>query len=403
MIGLGTEWSRPVQWASTQDEAAWAPVIQDAAGAWAQLELISVSAGLRDAALIFIPAEDVPRLTLLAARQGLGSAVVEAGGQSRVLVARPRLQETVVAYHSGDDDALGDALGYPECCRDHFRATWAAGRDVVTGAEGPWFANTLLRGIGVRLVPWLPCAPDCAETVERAEAFLGAGLNTGLDMAPVESLLRLPLRWDALHGAAIITTPHFRVLMGCPASPERVVYERTGVSWLPTPPPWKDNGFSTPEAMEQAHAAVANQVGTVFSALDLGCGDGALLARLRGAVCARSADFVGVEADPGRAARGILRNGGWVRVLEGRIEEGSGEVIRETPFDVALIMPGRLIEMVPEAAESTRDFLLRPARRLVVYTYDGVDLPALCYKAGLQVRGPVTVSGSTQVAEGVVI
>lgn len=395
MKGLGTEWSRPVQWDSPQAEADWAPVIQDAAGAWAQLELISVDRGLRDAALIFLPAEDVPRLTLLAARQGLAAAVVGAGGQSRVLVAARGLQEAVVAYHAGDDEVLGRALGYPECCRRHFLNTWAAGRDVVTGAEGPWVSNTLLRGLGVRLVPWLPCAPDCARTQDRAEQFLMAGLNAGLDMAPLESLLRLPLRWDALHGAAIVTTPHFRVLMGCPASPERAVYERTGVSWLPTPPPWRDNGFSTPEAMAAAHAAVVNQVGTVFSALDLGCGDGALLARLRGAVCARTADFVGVEVDPGRASRGLMRHGGWVWIREGRIEELRREDAEAA--SVVILMPGRLLEMAAEAAVSVRSAL--SGRRLVVYTYDGVDLTDLCRKAGFGIRGPVTVSGPIQVAE----
>jgi hypothetical protein len=227
----------------------------------------------------------------------------------------------------GDDETIGRMLGFPECCREFFAREWARGGSydltrAMRTVDGPWEANIMLRWLGVRLVPHLPCSADCTETGRLAGAYLAAGRRMGVDVDALEALLRLPVTHEDLNGVAIVSTPHFRFMVGTDPTPERIVTERAGLprrepcgcckdpyctgethhhdaaspaaeeshwdaglseyaTWKDLEPPtWEDNGFSSAEAMEAAHQVVLRAVGDVSSAADLGCGDGRLLAAI---------------------------------------------------------------------------------------------------------------------------
>lgn len=226
----------------------------------------------------------------------------------------------------------------------------------------------MLRWLGVRLVPHLPCSGDCEETVRQARAYYAAGVELEADVEAIASLLKLPVTHDALNGAAIVETSHFRFAAGTDASPDRVVTKRVEflreVHEAPSLPLiWEDNGFSSRRAMDIGHDIVSRVVGrNVSSAVDLGCGDGTLLARIADG---RVGVWRGFDFVRGRVMRGRERYPSLL-LVEDRIEN---LILLKTPYDVALLMPGRLLEMSDEDADRVRAILPRLARRLVVYSY----------------------------------
>jgi SAM-dependent methyltransferase len=173
---------------------------------------------------------------------------------------------------------------------------------------------------------------------------------------------------------------------------------------VPAPPIWTDNGFASQLAMEAAHRVVLDVVDRVAgydpsvlaSVLDLGAGDGWLLRLIRAKY---GATVTGVEQDLARVARGQQRgiqpDGKWpvFRLEHGKIEDA----VWSTPangaprYDVALLMPGRLIEMNAERAAAVRARLKETAKVLVLYAYGDWttkvgDLRQLALAAGFELR-----------------
>ena len=393
---------RGPQWTSPQARAEWEPVLVAAAAAWAELEVVSVSAGVRPSALLYLTGDELVQATRDAAGQGLEITPLAWDGTSvRAALHGPGLRGAwLEAWACGADDTIGRLLGFPDCCREHFALTWGRGlSDTVlpmATIDGPPEANVMLRHLGIRLVPHLPCSGSCEASAELGRAF--AGLGGPIDVGALLTVLALPVEYSALNGVAITTTPHFRIMSGTDWTPDERRASRGG-SGTPRPvaiepSPWRDNGFATREAMEAAHDVVRRAVGEAPGhVLDLGCGDGTLLASLdpRG---------YGIEADAERAARGRRRHSS-LTISAGTIEALFGAWL--APFDVVLLMPGRLLEMEPRAAERVRDELRRH-RRVVVYAYgdwlarhDG--LAGLCAAAGLPAPEDIVIGADVQAAE----
>ena len=435
--GLPREWSRGPQWASPAARLEWAPVLAAARAAWAEIEVASVSEGVRPSALLRLTPEELVRATRDAAGQGLLVVPLEhEGGQTRAALTSPGAFGSWLEAWSGcDDEAIGELLGFPACCRAHFCGTWGRGQtDTVLTmrlaplaqadrASGPPEANLLLRHLGVRLVSHLPCSPTCEPTVALGFALAAAGRKAGLDVAALYRLLDLPATYSALHGVAVVETPHFRLWAGTDYTPGEVRVTRTetktktragdrGDRTGPITPPqtgstpvpastWQDNGFASREAMDASHDVVLMAVRSILcrSALDLGSGDGLLLSKIaRG----REGRWVGVEHDEARASRGNDRHEGVVEVVHGTIQAWVPAFATGRPFDVALLMPGRLLEM--EDADRVRAALPDLAKRLVVYTYGDWlkkhrDLETLAADAGLQVTGHVFKGPGVEAAE----
>lgn len=400
------EWVRGVQWVAGHREE-WEPILRAAQAAWSEMELVSVSERLRDSALVQLEPAEIPRAASDVARAGLAISILEHGayGRFRAAVHVPGLAaEWHLAWEASDHQAIGRMLGFPDCCREFFARAWAgtSDRDITPAmgsVDGPWQANTMLRWLGVRLVPHLPCSADCAKTIANAEGYLAMGARLGIDLLPLETLLRLPVTHDALNGVVIVSTPHFRFMAGGSEAPFSVA--RPGQPAEPREPAtWTDNGFGSLEAMDRAHETVLAVVGDAKSALDLGAGDGRLLYRLaQGATGA----WRGIEVDRGRAERGNRRHGPIVVVISGRIQDA--EIRSTSKYDVVLLMPGRLIEMEPERAERVRSDIV--GRRLVLYAYDEWltrhgSLEGLAEAAGLRLVGPVKLAPGVAAAEGVV-
>lgn len=410
MSALGREWARGPQFASEADRRKWEPVLRAAAALWDQLEVLSVASGVRPSALLYMTPEEIVRSSSEAAENAFDVVPLQlCGNKIRAAVCPAPLRRVwTAAWKMKDDSAIGRLLGFPDCCVRHFGETWARGTtDTVTPmatVEGPPEANVMLRHLGVRLVPHLPCSASCPVTVAFGERIAAAGVAAGLDLEPLYRVLRLPVSYSSVHGVAITETPHFRVLSGTDQSAEVRSASRSAVP-SPEPKSCEDNGFSSDLAMRVSHAILLQALemrgdAAPESALDLGAGDGALLDLLRGE--SRSASWVGVEQDRGRADRGRQRHPGVLLHNQTIQEWAVAGGHHERNYDVALITPGRLLEMAPEDAARVREVLSRVAVRLLVYTYgDGGDLSALCARAGVEIVGTVVgKERGAQAAEG---
>jgi hypothetical protein len=505
------EWTR-ILWASDEARELWEPRIRSIVEHRSAVERASVGS-IRDACLQTVAPETIPQLSAMAAERGLTVLPLNrqaVGGDYQAgppgepeagkpwayrvaLTTRAAATEWSQAWAASDSETLGRLLGYPACCREFFKQVWIDQgwidttwpmvdyvRDGETPPdlkfECPLECNILLRWIGVRWVPHLPCSLHCETTRELGLQFR---LLTSPEIAAwMDELLDSPVEWSAWHGIAEIRTPVLTISTKTDATPRRLfvrrrggVYPEAGVQGIgfpyapggssvggaglvaaptaprsrelkrdpttthPEPPlttpggqedpnekavdgsdwvgdgtrprrsavpvdprQWTDNGFSSLEAMNDAHDVIeevvkANLVDPgekVPMFLDLGCGNGALLDRFKYYWQGLPA-CVGVEIDANKAER---RSGAVPQIIVGDIAEVDrwrGE------WSFVFLMPGRLVELrnrqenddarVREALWAMHD---EHGAQLVVYAYgDWLEkhagrLRGLCKWAGLR-------------------
>ena len=97
---------------------------------------------------------------------------------------------------------------------------------------GPPALSRLLARIGLRVLEYLPCAPDCGAAQAAAQRRLSA--LQARDPEASEWLLQSlawPIRWSALHGIVEIKTPLFKVCHDSEDSPACHALVRAGEAW----------------------------------------------------------------------------------------------------------------------------------------------------------------------------
>jgi hypothetical protein len=176
--------------------------------------------------------------------------------------------------------------------------------------------------------------------------------------------------------------------------------------WLDRRRAWyhDDNQFSSRKRMDRAHAPIVDLAVSALgpaggTVLDLGCGNGALLAK----VCGRcpAAVPVGVERDPARAehARRILRR------FSGGVVTGDvfalPSALSERRYALVLLSISRLRDD-PSAAPRLLDWVRARGERLLVFAYGpwierAGSLAALAAPFGIE-TGPTPPSARAAVA-----
>jgi 2-polyprenyl-3-methyl-5-hydroxy-6-metoxy-1,4-benzoquinol methylase len=349
----------------------------------------------------------------------------------RFVVGRPAdVASFKAAWDAGDQEAIGDHLGYPVCCREFFRRVWvddamvdttwpmaaatagAAAGTTTIEATGPPEANILWRWMGVRAVPHLPCRLDCAATADLGRALIEVGRQAGFtqEMDWLTEILSWSVEWSALHGIAQVKTPVLKVSTRTDATTRRYVvrrrgsaHPREGVRGLAFPfevpvrlrlsesrgfrrglenavrlhprPEWyaTDNGFASVGALHDAHrpiveAGVAALGQRGGNVLDLGCGNGALLERL-GAAASGVVPF-GIDVDPQRIEHARqLHPGHEANFVDGDMFDNDQLWFEERRYALALLMPGRLLETDELHATALRERIRRSCDRVLVYAY----------------------------------
>lgn len=447
-----TEFFRGPQWASAAAQREWEPRLAAARRAWAELESMSVQAGLRRSALFSWSLQDLVNAskavalstdlevtvldgTVLSGEYSASVPTVGAPGV-RVALHKPGLRrEWLAAWTGRDDDGIGQLLGYPPCCVEFFKKVWVGERRTDTtasmlrdgrlGANGPARGNILLRWLGIRLVPHLPCSFNCPLTALQGTMFATLGRMNGMaaEIDALEQLLSLPMSYSALHGIGIVQVGDaFRFAFSTDWTPEEIAFTRepSTAESLPqfvsendlkpapayvsapsyAPQIWEDNGFKTRGGMTRCHEMIARGLDLAAgeqdgfeSLMDLGCGDGTLLNALR--LGGLITNGYGVDIDEGRVTRGRSRYPD-LALAHGRIQDLDPPL---EVFDAVLLMPGRLLEMTPEEAAGTRSWLQHYARRVFVYSYGDQPLLEMLGPAGLTLKQVLLEDGSTAFAE----
>lgn len=356
------------------------------------------------------------------------------------------------AYEAGDENQIGTLLGYPRCCQDFFRNIWVEQGMIDTTwpmaqatagpggsceeieVYGPAEANILWRWMGIRAVPHLPCSFACQPTVDLGKTLMAVGRESGFrdEMAWLSEMLSWSVEWSAYRGIAQIKTPiltvstrtdatsiKYRVIRQGQPYFERDTYGESGLahhlnnecsavpsqeavaSWescnhgAESPPGWyaSDNGFRTELEMDQAHRPIVELAMRILSdetqtLLDLGCGNGALLKKIL--MVKPKVIPYGIDADPERIEHArILITGFADHFITGDIFEAEQICTHQQKYDIALLMPGRLLEVRAKRAERLRDFLRKGCKYLLVYAYGDWltrynNLQGLAPRAGLR-------------------
>jgi len=372
-------------WASERALSVWAPRVAAINEAWLDVELTSVAADMRLAAFVF----DRPQL---AERVDALQLTLTYVTKQRVAITRtPAVGfDLAQAYHARDDRHIGQLLGFPECCIQFFDHVWNTRhlRDTTLAmaqhSATPNGSNILGRWLGVRLVPHLPCAFGCVASEYHARLY--AALLPDDCAAWAHELLSWPVQYSALHGIAEIVWPILKVvtntdytrtrrdvrLMGtqypCDA-PTGLTFPFIKPAFVPLTSlatfrasvdaaatarewQWTENGFTARDAMHSAHAQILRALDASpphGNVLDLGCGNGLLLARIA------SRYHVAVEGIERDSTKHQM-----VPVVVRDLRDWSGDLV-----DTILVSQRRFDEL-PELEAR----VMASARQVLVYSYD---------------------------------
>ncbi len=340
----------------------------------------------------------------------------------RVVVGTPPSVTTFKnAWDENDHDEIGCLLGYPPCCHQFFFDVWvehglvdttwpmAVAAVSVTGdtrsieVSGPPEANILWRWLGLRAVPHLPCSFTCQSTVELGRQFIQIGREAGYkqEMDWLLEILSWPVQWSALHGIAEIKTPLIKMSTRTDATAHEYIVQRPGSSYpdegarglgfpyqspvkplrsrrKTSPPPqpdWyaADNGFTSTAAMTTAHGPIVAAALAVLPAnggavLDLGCGNGVLLQK----ICQANPAVVpfGLEINNGRVAHAHQLHPTFAaNFLTADLFTCDEIWSSGRQYTLAILMPGRLLEVSTEQADKLRARLHTQCDHILLYAY----------------------------------
>ncbi len=420
------EWTRKA-WTSHRAQEVWGPRLAAISDAWSLAEVDSIGRGQRRGALTYCDPSGLVDLVSRMARKGLAVVPLDRaptrgtyrssaggsyeGGAFTYRVAITTFDDVVPwlkAWRENGDRAIGELLGFPECCREFFSRVWIdeeyldttwpmainsvadgfAQRegDVITVQEGNPAANILLRWASARLVPSLPCSFACEGSLELGGMMRDVMIEGGHEAAVewLEQLLSMPVEWSALHGIAEIKTPLFVVNTRTDLTATKYVvqkqgtfYPEEGATGLVFPfsgsdrnvlsegksfaaslarfkgaqadqgeTSWTDNGFSSEEGMSAAH----DFVGSVFRE-GCACAEGGRVLDLG---CGNGRLVLSLAGDSDLEPCGIDSNADAMARAYGADPSGGWAVgdIRdvdkwpggEEGYAVAVFMPGRFDE-----------------------------------------------------------
>ena len=401
-----------VSWVSVEARSAWSQKLQKVSSYILEMEKISCLKGR--VALLTLNGGDLPGLTRWASEHRLMVVCLQPQGSSdsyastvrvyqpgspwliRVALGEGHLvQEFHQAWLDEDNREIGRRLGYPLCCRDFFEEFWVRQHFLDTTwpmcgeigektsyVKGFDECNILLRWIGVRAVPYLPCSFTCENTVKFTNRFLD---KTKIEYGWLMEMLSWPVEWSALHGIAEIKTPILRISTRTDATGERYTVRRVGMNYpiegasgLRFPyrtvqslnaKLWENNGFASKAAMDEGHDTimqVALQISPMVKSIhDLGCGNGLLLKRLSSGL-ATDVMLVGVDTDRVKlqAARNLCPDGVFIR--SDIISYHGGEAAKPS---VALISVNRFSD-----CRERLDKVLEHFDYILIYSYNGKSL-----------------------------
>ena len=247
-------------WVHDRAREMWETRFPRIASCWREIEWQTIVDGVRACALLWASHEELVNLAPVLKQHGLRAtpltstlrALAEEGQNVlvyRVAIGKRReLSGFRRAWIRGDDDVIGQYLGYPACCRSFFHQvvvehgwldpTWPRAvsamqrEELVESIDLQVFPelNLFWESLALRLVPHIPCSYACNGARELAIRFLATGRRCGYG-AELDHLLevtRWPVEWSALHGIAEIKTPIVKLSTRTDATPRKLVLRHHG-------------------------------------------------------------------------------------------------------------------------------------------------------------------------------
>jgi hypothetical protein len=360
------EWTRWA-WSSVAEREWWKLLFTEATQAFQMIEKYAVVEGLRDAAWMFVPSDQLVREAEWADAHGLTlvpTALSKMGGAYQssfagALVQGEPFNVRVLYLRKGytapifplTDARLGALLGYPECCQKAFADTWGQHQvdntwEQLQGWDGKSpTASTLWRWMGIRFVPHLPCSYNCEASKHQAEQYAAVGRKYGYteQMQLINEVVHWPVKWTRLFGIMESTGPCIKLSTRTDWTGEKQEFTKEGTYFKPTADLWTDNGFLSHTAMRGAHdlllPILRESLPPNARLLDLGCGNGMLLRRLT--IHRPDVKIAGIDNNANSIGRIPSFKGKW---WAGRIQDGAWAPWNPT---AVLVTPGRLLEMTP--------------------------------------------------------
>lgn len=207
--------------------AIWEPRIEAVRAALVRLGVLAASRGSRPLSLVSVTPAEVFTIHNLAASHGLHARLLSRSARTLrewMVIGGEHLSAAYLQAWEKQEDAILDELaGVPACCqqahthvqkRDRCDARWPLLADHCS-AGGPGVdahyslvLNTLFSPLGIDLLGYQPCSPQCTESQRRGRAWLDLGREAGLAEAMdwLTEILDWPAEWSALHGIAELKT-----------------------------------------------------------------------------------------------------------------------------------------------------------------------------------------------------
>jgi hypothetical protein len=114
----------------------------------------------------------------------------------------------------GDHKAIGELLGYPDCCTSYFSEIFSKNYDPmwveINGTtKGYVECNQLLRYFGIRITSHMSCSPYCEKT--RSVGAERLKLMREIDETSTDNMITLlkTTNWNSYHGIVEADTPYF--------------------------------------------------------------------------------------------------------------------------------------------------------------------------------------------------
>ena len=437
-------------WVSDEARGVWGPRIASVASAREHVEWLSVRDNIRrccitsstpeklvensqqwiDAGLSFMPISRNRTNGIYS-----NSAEKPVAGERyefRIVIGRSEnLSLFKEAWDESDDEAIGDLLGYPQCCQRFFKKVWCekglrdtswemVREDQKEGVmanvhrknDDDWMCNILWRWAGPRAVSHLPCSFACDDTKAVAQSLIDAsiGYGYGQEMKWLQEILQWPVEWSGLHGIGIIKTPIFKIVSDTDATANKFTirvhgssYPEEGGKGLDFPyrsnslpilksqdtlsadaiaeqelsgnESWyRDNGFASRKYMDAAHSLTIDFLFENFAdlegdVLDLGCGNGVLLGKIFKKNSALIPNGVDVNNEAIRRAKRLHSSYSVNFMVENIFDTDKYMFSDGKKYSLAILMAGRLAEVSVGIKAAFIGRLCKQCDNILVYLY----------------------------------
>ncbi len=239
-----------ISWSSEETRRKWASYLPSIAKITANSEYALVKKGIRAANIFCMHPQSFDReiekitmdglvfLPMLRSKSYVGFShkhnpvkAIDSNALIYGVIARKleTAQNFVNLSNENNHIAIGQLLGYPNCCSEAFQQYWGnreifdpcyeiaqctpgaitSGTCVHVGVNP--LINPLLRYFGIKVIPFFPCSYECPQAVKIAEVWFNELKSLDVEIASViKKFMEQSMTWSLNKGIIFVKNPIFR-------------------------------------------------------------------------------------------------------------------------------------------------------------------------------------------------